>query len=115
MSNKKVFFGVRKLKKNERRPTEQEALANNMVKYFGKYSIDRNLLNDYLEPKKPKISLTTARNGFIKYKSRIMAMTQKLKHEKDAKEIIKLNKKLNNAKVQIEKYIPILEKYKSQK
>lgn len=50
----KINYGVRPLKKNERRPTQQEALKAKAVRYYGKHKLNIDILKEYLNKKNVK-------------------------------------------------------------
>lgn len=112
MSDKKIYYGVKSLKHNQKRPTQIEALEHlrYAVKYYGKHKIDPELLSQYIN-KTNEPSLNSIRTNFIKYKA-ILSKGSKtqiaLKHAKNEKEKIKLEKKINNAKEKFNKYSNLL-------
>lgn len=94
----KINYGIRPLKKNERRPTQQEAIKAKAVRYYGKHKLNLEILKEYLNKKDNKNDNNKLKDDIFKYRIKMESLVQKLMSENNtSKEKTNIRNKIKNA------------------
>lgn len=96
----KINYGIRPLKKNERRPTQKEAIKAKAVRYYGKHKLSLDILKEYLNKKNVKKEKTESDLMFDyrKYRWKIEGLTRKYMSKNiSQKEKDKIKSQIKNA------------------
>ena len=95
----KVYYGINELKKNQRRPTELEALRKNQTRFWGLEPIDPDILKEFYEEKQTEQNnKLRGDTNLLIYNTRIN-LKNKLNINKDVRKLKKFIKQLEKNKI----------------
>ena len=81
MENQHIYFGIKNLKKNQRRGTMREALEHKQVRYYGVKKFDKKIFKEY--GGREKVDLDKLYVQAVTLRGRVKGLNKKIESEKN--------------------------------
>ena len=101
MTDKSIYCGINKLKKNQKRGDIRECIRSKQVRFYGINKIDPKLLTFLTEQKQEVLNLDKLFLQLITLRGRVKGLTKKKENSKDEKEKKKFDDEILKTKNEI--------------